>query len=514
MADLVVETSAGKVRTSTVDGVYAFRGIPYGGDMGGGNRFLPPVSPEPWPGVWHAIKYGPSAPQLPARRSPLDHEPEKNMSEDCLRLNVWTSGAGGRRPVLVWIHGGGFAMGSGSRRPYDGSTLARKTGAVVVTVNHRLGLLGYLYLGGTLGDEGASSGNVGMLDLIAALRWTRDNIERFGGDPSRVLIFGVSGGGGKVSALLAMPDARGLFQRAAIQSGAYLCGPGHLAESAEQAMRTTEQVLAELGITRSQVGRLRDLPVDRLLQAQAAVEAGRGAMARRYMAFRPVLDGVALPAHPVDALSGGASANVPVLIGSNLHESLLFLAEEAACGDGEGVSEEQVVERLQPRWGEQAPGLVDAYRRTERYRSNFDLLVAITSDHMRLGGIRLAEARAAARKRMRDAAPVFMYLFTQESRSHEGRLRSCHGLDVPYVFDNVDASPISAADTNRHRLASQMSAAWVALAAAGAPSHDALPSWPAYTPTARSTMILDGAECRIENDPYGEERLAWDRVCC
>ncbi|HXW85373.1 MAG TPA: carboxylesterase family protein, partial [Candidatus Binataceae bacterium] len=289
-AQPVVETTCGQVRGTVCDGVNIFRGIPYGATTAGENRFMPPVAAKPWAGVRDAFDYGPSAPQNPSTmRGAVDPRggfaaygdattiPE---GEDCLVLNLWTRGLGdgGKRPVMVWFHGGGFASSSGSPLMYAGERLAQRGDVVVVTVNHRLGALGYTYLAGIGGAQFASSANVGMLDLVESLTWVRDNVERFGGDPRNVTIFGESGGGAKVSTLLAMPSAKGLFHRAVVESG-----PGFRMIEETSATEVAEMLLTELGLDRARVAQVQSVPVSRILAAQAAVERKLG---RRLAGFR------------------------------------------------------------------------------------------------------------------------------------------------------------------------------------------------------------------------------------
>jgi para-nitrobenzyl esterase len=486
----VVETTAGKVRGQTLDRVDVFKGIPYAAPPLGELRFRPPAPVTPWSAVRDALDYGPSCPQPSSRPQGWSQEPA--LSEDCLYLNVWTppGDRAARRPVLVWFHGGGFSIGSGSWPVYDGAALAHRGDAVVVTVNHRLGILGYLHLAEIGGADFASSGNVGMLDLVATLEWVRDNIASFGGDPSCVTIFGESGGGAKVSTLLAMPAARGLFHRAAIQSG-----PGLRAKPQEQAAEIASKIVADLGAG-ADVRALQALPAERLSEAQEKL--GRAGS----FAFSPVLDAAALPAHPGHALKHGTAADVPVIVGTNRDEASLFLAMNSATQNGAELDDAGLLKRLS-LLGEAARPIVDAYRATRPGASNRDLLIAIESDRMmRIPSIELAERKIAG-----STTPVFMYLFRWAS----GPLGSAHGYEIGFVFDNV-RPPVMKQSPGRDALGARMSEAWLAFARTGDPSHAGIPAWPAYTADRRATMIFDRAESVVEDDPCAGHRAAWEHA--
>jgi para-nitrobenzyl esterase len=487
----VAETTAGKVAGANHGSVRAFKGIPYAAAPLGPRRFRPPTSPASWTGIRETLGYGASCPQPAARPEGWSQEP--SLSEDCLYLNVWTQGYddGARRPVLVWLHGGGFSIGSGSWPVYDGAALARRGDVVVVTVNHRLGIFGYLHLKELAAPEFASAGNAGMLDLVAALEWVRDSIHAFGGDPSNVTIFGESGGGAKVSTLLAMPAARGLFHRAIVQSG-----PGLRAKLPEQATEVAEKVLSDLGITGSDQRALETVPVERLREAQGRF--GR----RGVFAFSPVLDGINVADHPGNALKHGTAADVPMLIGCNRDEATLFLAMDPAFNDAASFDDASLSQRLAPL-GEDSNRIIDAYRRTRSGASPRELLVAIESDRMmRIPSIGLAERKLEGGK-----TPVYMYLFCWAA----GPLGSAHGYEIPFVFDNA-RPPVMPESDERQALAARMSEAWIAFARSGVPDHVGIPKWPAYSIRERATMIFDRGESHVENDPSGEERSAWDRA--
>jgi para-nitrobenzyl esterase len=346
-----VETASGKLRGVIQGGVYTFRGVPYAASTAGTNRFMPPRNVEPWTGVRDAFQNGPTAPQLAAPPNPLilGHRAPAVEGEDCLALNIFTPNAIGKRPVMVWLHGGGFAGGAGSAHAFDGTNLARTGDVVVVTVNHRLNIFGYLYLADVAGEKYADSGNAGMLDIVAALQWTRENIAHFGGDPTNVTLFGQSGGGYKVSTLLGMPPTKGLIHKAIIESGSGLKGVRR-----EDANRTTERVLAKLGLQANQVDELQKLPVERLL---AAIDnRGQGAAAGGPLVLAPVVDGRSLPRDPWDPTAPEISADVPVIIGSANTEGTFFASPDSPLFS---LDEAALKMQLSSRYGQATDKLIE-----------------------------------------------------------------------------------------------------------------------------------------------------------
>ncbi|MGE0059344.1 MAG: carboxylesterase/lipase family protein [Dehalococcoidia bacterium] len=513
MSDPIVETTAGKVRGSTVEGVHSFKGIPYGADTSGANRFKPPRKPAPWQGVRDAVEVGPACYQ-PAR---ANFELGVSMSEDCLVLNVWTRGLGdgGKRPVMVWLHGGGFHTGSAfsssaGRASTDGSSLCKRGDAVVVSINHRLGTLGYLHLDDLAGSEFAGSGNAGMLDLIAALEWVRDNIEAFGGDPSCVTIFGQSGGGGKVSYLLAMPKAQGLFHRAIIMSG-----PRLRSVTRDEANDLARELLDELGLRPDQIAELQALPAEKLVAAQLSMSKKKGELVEGRGGFVPVVDGDVLPAQPFDPVAPPTSAAIPLMIGSTKDEMTSILRnnphypgmDEAQMRDALVAGLADRPDRIEPPDEAQREHLIATYKSLRPQATPDDLAVGIWSDALHIASTRLVERKQA----LGGDAPVYMYYFAWESPAEGGKLKAIHALDVPFAFDNV-AEPRPLIDRpDRHDVAARYSSAWLAFARNANPAHEGLPAWPAYRDGQRAVMVFD-SECRLEPDFMAAERAAWEGI--
>jgi len=489
----VVETNRGKVRGLVRNGIHCFKGIPYGASTAGANRFMPPVPPKPWTGVRDALQFGHQAPQNVHFTDVLapQADPAEGFDEDCLVLNVWTPAPNGpgKRPVMFWCHGGGFATEGGSWPWINGEALARRGDVVVITINHRLNVFGYLHLGDLGGEKYAASGNVGMLDLIAGLRWVRDNIAQFGGDPENVMIFGESGGGAKVSTLLAMPDAKGLFHRAAIQSGAWLRGVPR-----EEATRTAEALLGELGISPEKIDDLQQVPAAKLLAAHSGVmqplPPRKGEL---LMGYSPVVDGRFLPTHPFDPVASPLSASVPVLVGCTQFETTLFyLADRAAFA----LDLELLQQRMEDIAGPaEAARLIHTYQTAYPHESASDLFFRMTTDRLvRRNTVTLAERKSD------QAADVYMYSFAWRSPALDGVLRAPHTVEIPFVFDNTDIPKVMTNAPTAKALADKNSRAWIAFARTGNPNHGGLPKWPTYERQRRSTMVFDDV-CRVINDP-------------
>jgi para-nitrobenzyl esterase len=514
---VIVDTTLGKVEGLERAGVLQFRGVPYAR----ADRFGPPQAPVPWTGVLGARHFGPTAPQ---RRSPMDALlgiDKQNPSEDCLFLNVFTPGADEvRRPVMVWIHGGGFTNGSGHVPFYNGTNLARGGDVVVVTLNYRLGVLGFLRTEHLFGARGvgeshspggaASTGVNGLRDQIAALRWVRDNIAGFGGDPDRVTVFGESAGGMSVTALLSAPEASGLIHTAIAQSGA-----GENVLSTDESERVTAEVFGRLGLDLTAAGarRLQDLPVEALLEAQTATEAGElmtgmGGRQRgeRFLKlpFEPTVDGDLLPRRPLDAVRDGCAAGVPLVVGTTAEEWKMFMLQEA----GGELADEQLARRAANLVGDDPAAvdeLIGLYRQAKPDTLNRDLWSALMTDHVfRLPAVRLAEAQLPH-------GPVWMYRFDHPSSAFGGLAGACHTIDVPFVFDNVDIPAIEmllgGVDDEVRRLAGTCATAWSTMARTGRPDRGNL-DWPAYDLDRRATCILR-RQPTVLDDPEGELRACW-----
>jgi len=508
----VVETSAGKIRGFERNGVYIFKGIPYGASTSGANRFMPAAKPEPWAGIRNALAYGRVCPQEDSEHFVTDG---RNLApndedafllhrgsaiwvpgEDCLRLNVWTSetNGNGKRPVMVYMHGGGYSGGCGhDLLSYEGESLARNHDVVLVNHNHRLNVYGYLNLEALGGDDFAMSANVGMLDLVAVLEWVRTNISRFGGDPGNVTIFGQSGGGGKVAVLLAMPSAKGLFHRAIIQSGPFV-----RALSPEYSQQVAENTLAELGLSKSQVRELQKVPVDKLSAAatNALRKTPRPQAARRdtfgETGWGPTVDGHSLPVHPFDPSAPAISAGVSLITGTNLNESVSGLDHPNA----NAMTTEEMIQEVHKLYGAAADAIIAAYKQDYPGSSPFALYAVIATAKWRVPAITQAERKAAL-----GAAPVYSYIYSWRTPVLDDRVGPFHAGEISFVFDNAEiCDHYSAGDPGAFTLSKQMSTAWTSFARTGNPNHSGIPHWPAYTAESRSNIYFN-TPCEVRNNP-------------
>jgi para-nitrobenzyl esterase len=487
--DLVADTTSGKVRGVALEGgVKLFRGVPYGGDTSGRNRFMPPTKVTAWAGVRDCTDWGHIAPQR-VNTTPNEYtlavgwnNYRGGMSEDCLNVNVWTPGLrdGGRRPVMVCFHGGGYTSGSGNLVALDGDHLVRAGNVVAVNVNHRIGALGYLDLSEFGGPELASSGNVGMMDCVAALQWVRGNIEQFGGDPDNVMISGQSGGGGKCSVLMAMPSAKGLFHRVALQSGSTLRTGRH-----ETTRRNAATLLTRLGITKGDLAKLQAVPFEEIISAQA--NAG------------PVLDGVVVPRDPFDPDAPAMSAAVPMMIGTCL--------EDASYNVSDAVEDDAALGRwLETQYAGKSSEIIAAYRKLYPAKRAFLLRGMIATDRAgRRNAVTQAERKAA-----QGAAPVFMYRWDWPAPAAGGRWGATHGTDLSPSLHNP-TTPMSMNTEEARTMSARIGRACIAFAKSGRPDHAGIPRWPAYTPGDRPVMIFD-TNTRVENDPNHALRDLWDTL--
>jgi para-nitrobenzyl esterase len=511
-----VEISSGKVRGMRSDGVSSFLGIPYGADTGS-RRFQPAIAPGGWTGVRDCFAFGAQAPQGQLNIAGIGNGAKMDLtspmaraivgifgagmgtgakqSEDCLFLNIYTPDASParRRPVMVWLHGGGFAMGAGGVSAYDGTGLCQRGDVVVVTLNHRLSAMGYLYLG-ALHDDFADSGNVGQLDIVLALQWVRDNIAPFGGDPGNVTIFGESGGAGKVGTLLGMPPARGLFHKAVQESGPVVT----MVEKAD-AMEIAERTLAALGVAKADVHQLQTMDYRKVISAASSVQLSGARLNSRTLA--PVVDGRSLPAHPFQPTATEVSRNVPLIIGTNKDEWTLFMGMDPDFGK---MTEQQAHERFDAVLGDRAPAAFEIYKNLRPNDPPTYWVTALMTDMiMRRNSITEAERKAA-----QNAAPVYLYRFDWESPAAEGALRAFHGLEVAFVFNNTAsgiAGTVSGSQTSS--LAADISQAWVNFARTGNPSRNGL-QWPRYDARKRESMIFD-LPSRVVPDPDRTKREMW-----
>ena len=495
-AGATVSTQYGKLRGAmqgTIQGkVHAFKGVPYGASTAGA-RFLPPSKPRPWSGVRDALELGPASPQVPSMLIPeaMAQQPKNdgNGSEDCLHLNLWTPSTSGKRPVMVWLHGGGYSAGSSNWNMYNGGNLAAKHDVVVVTVTHRLNVFGYLYLADLGNEKFATASNVGMLDIVAALEWVHGNIDRFGGDTGNVTIFGQSGGAGKVSTLMAMPSAKGLFHRAIVQSGSEIRGIPR-----DRATRGTEALMTTLGLKSNQLDQLQALAQADLLKAMRAT---------RGLQLGPVVDGRTLPNNPFDPSAPVISSDVPLMIGSTETEVTWSTATNYDPLDNAAL-QNRVMDSLKLD-DAAASKLIAVYKKGRPKATNLDLFLILSTD---ASNFRTGTDTEAERKSLLGKAPAYKYYFQWYSPVRDGKPRSFHTLDIPFVFQNVDiCESMTGSGPERQPLADKMSAAWASFARIGNPNHKGIPKWLPFNTADRSTMIFNN-ECREVNDPYKEERLA------
>lgn len=494
----VVNTVTGKVAGYIDDGIYIYKGIPYAK----AERFAAPQQADAWEGVRSSRAYGPTAPQ--GKRTGWYSDDQAFVfdwndgfpDEDCLRVNVWTPGIndGKKRPVMVWLHGGGYSAGSGQELPsYDGLSLAKSGDVVVVSLNHRLNVLGYLDLS-SFGEEYAKTGNLGTLDMIAALKWVKENIASFGGDASNVTIFGQSGGGGKVTTLLATPSAQGLFHKAIVQSGSILTNM-----TSEWARKIGEMTAKELGLTAKTINKIKTVPYEQLLAAgeKAVAEVRKQATAAGFEPFlfgwTPVVDGDFLPSQLNTPESINLSKDIPVMVGSTVHE---FMSSQYFPELRE-LDEAGAIELLRrTRYGDRVDEYVEIFKNAYPEGNVLDLME--TDYTFRPFVVDQASARTNIGN-----APVYMYLFTWTSPVMDGIFRSTHCMEIPFVFNNADLhASMTGGGEEAIKLAEIMSGAWISFARTGNPNTDRLPEWPFYSDENGATMIFNNT-CEVK---YGHDR--------
>jgi para-nitrobenzyl esterase len=515
-----VEIGSGRIRGGHSRGALAFKGIPYAGSVSGKNRFKAAPKVEPWSGVRDATLLGP--PALQGKGGTYgEHEPA--YSEECLVLNVWTPAVkdGGKRPVMLYCHGGGFTAGSGGQGIQDGSHLAATYDVVVVAINHRLGLFGFLYLGELGGEEYATSGNQGMLDIVAALRWVKENIDVFGGNSDNVMVFGESGGGAKTSALLAMPSAHGLFHKAGIQSGAMLRGT-----SKNVATETARRVLAGLEIAPGDLNKLAGLPAEKLMSIQLAAPGPLQIPTKEYLAshpnspaggdfsgesrpgsWGPVVDGTYLPRDPFNPAATPLSANIPLLIGNTHDEMLLFIRENVGFFHAD---EAAVAQSIRQRFGDQADRILAEYRKTMPNATPVERAVAIlTASAMGKSTVTLADRKSLQR------APVYRYRYDYQSnvpiKGTDWTLRACHASDISLVFLNFDLPDLQGNGPGLAEASKAMSSYFTSFARHGVPSAQGQPAWLRYRTENRPVMLINSV-CQVAYDPDGDERMFWQSL--
>ena len=502
----VVPTAGGHVRGYTRNGIYTFKGIPYAEATAGMNRFMPPVKLKPWSGVRSCMAYGPVSPQPPGHDMqndemnfllPLD---DGVQGEDSLRVNVWTPalGANAKFPVMVFLHGGRYTTGSGQLlRAYDGENLSRRGEVIVVSLNHRLGALGFMDLS-KFDERYALSGNVGMLDILAALEWVRDNIAAFGGNPACVTIFGHSGGAGKVTALTAMPGAHGLFHRAIAQSGPVL-----RMRTPQAAEQLAYETLRELGIDRTRLSELQRLPYSQIVAAgNKVVSRYSGPIfspdlshLQDTVGWAPVSDGKVL-LQPFDPEGLRVAAHVPMLMGTTLNE----MATNIGSPEGESMTDTELLARVREIVGERAGQVVEAFRQRTPEAKAFDLWSRIAS-----APVRGAVIEQCRRKVTVAEGPVWLYWFTWQTPVLDGRPHAFHGAELPFVFNNTElCDTITGGGRGARELAHRMSDTWVQFARTGNPNHGGLDNWPAFTAERESTMIFDTL-CQAQDGPDQKE---------
>jgi para-nitrobenzyl esterase len=492
----VVRTIAGDVRGVRENGVAVFRGVPYAAAPTGGLRFKRPQPVPPWPGIRDATVDGPIAPQTPSRLAHVMGDFDRPQSEDCLTLNIWTQGLGkdpGLRPVMIWIHGGAFSSGAGSLPWYSGERFAADHGIVAVSINYRLGALGFLCMPG-LGD-----GNLGFLDQVAALRWVQENIAAFGGDPATVTLVGQSAGGGSIAAHSVAPVSRGLFRRAVMQSTPF----GRASRSLAEARRIGARFLDVLGLQPGETDRLASLPAARLLEATGALARLEKKFADASAPFSLVVDGDIIPTDLTPAAVGRSMAAVDLMIGTTREEMTAFFAVD---GDVQGADAGAVAGVFEALFKSDSRAYYDEFRQRRASDASAAILGDLMSDHtFRIGSLQTAVHREQSGR------PAYVYQFDWQSPAG---LQACHCLDIPFVFDNFarwEGSPMlqGSDPVENSCLARAMHGAWAAFIRTGNPNHSGLPTWPPYRQADRMTMRFDSVIEPVSDLAGLKWRKAW-----
>ncbi|MFW9824098.1 MAG: carboxylesterase/lipase family protein [Candidatus Thorarchaeota archaeon] len=494
--EIIINTKQGKIKGYERDKIKHFKGIPYAEPPVGELRFKPSIRKKPWSGILDCTKFGPDVPQ---RDSFFTPKPRPLQDEEkCLTLNVWTPGIDDvKRPVLFWIHGGGFSFGSGSLT--NGTNLAKLGNIVLISINYRLGIFGYIFIQ----DEIA---NLGQLDQITALQWVRENIMLFGGDPNNVTIFGESAGGVAVSTLMAMPPAKGLFNRVISQSGAAHPGSFH----PKSGIKGAERIMTALSIKGIDIEALKKVPTQKLVKTQTKMELEARAQGRNFP-YGIYIDGKTLPKHPLEALQDGFSSDVELIVGTNQDEAKLYtaLTPPREILDEEGLFKR--THRMISLFNQDdkiTQKIIETYKKPRNGEPQ-EILEAITTDfRFRISGIRLAEAQC------KHQPNVFSYLFTYQSPEMGGKLGACHALEIAFVFGTLGdkargITPKRGKETDI--LSKKMMNSWISFARDGNPNHDGIPKWNPYDIEKRSTMFF-GTEVKLENDPFKIERMVWERI--
>lgn len=491
MSQIIVESVYGRLKGEESDGVIVWKGIPYAKPPVGALRFRAPERPDFWKGIRNATSFSPVAPQPQSEIMEFLGNDTANMNEDCLYLNVWSPGADNqKRPVMVWIHGGAFISGSGSSSWYDGATFAAQGDVVVVTLNYRLGILGFLHLGELGDEEYATSGNCGILDQVAALQWIQENIAAFGGDPNNVTVFGESAGAMSIGVLLGFPSAQGLFQKAILQSGA-----AANVHSSAKATRVASRLLAALQVEPTNLSKLEELSVEELVRASTIVPM---------MSLGPVIDGISLPHHPEEAIRKGSAKDVSILIGTNKDEYRLFTVFDPEWRNADETKIHAVFEKF---FGPLLPALAKQF--SEKEPLNQDLLNQLLTMN-----IFTNPAQKLAKLQLNQDAPVWMYRFDWETPVYGGALKAAHALEIPFVWDTLDkpdTEKLTGTSPERYPIANQMHQAWIQFARTGQPDTELLPEWPRYDLKNRTTMIFD-VESTVVNDPNRDDRIKWNQA--